>query len=122
MTATPLVPWVVCKDCGEVLAAHCMCMVGYVLESEFIFHMTLNIILKFSLSEACSHIAAAITCLVKAHELQTKSGLSACTSKVYYLLNDSILCNIPNIECMIILWDNRRAKVYKSTIDLSTLA
>ena len=30
MTATPLVPWVVCKDSGEILVAHCTCMAGYV--------------------------------------------------------------------------------------------
>ena len=29
-SATPLIPWVVTEEDGEVLAAHCNCMAGYV--------------------------------------------------------------------------------------------
>ncbi len=32
--------------------------------------------------EACSHIAAVISCLVRAAEVQTTSGATACTSKM----------------------------------------
>ena len=31
MAATPLLPWVVCEQSGEILAAHCTCMAGYVI-------------------------------------------------------------------------------------------
>lgn len=30
MTATPLLPWVVCRDNGEILTAHCTCVAGYI--------------------------------------------------------------------------------------------
>ena len=35
----------------------------------------------YRLGETCSHVAAVITCLIRAAELQSSSGDSACTSQ-----------------------------------------
>ena len=36
---------------------------------------------NYSLGETCSHVAAVISCLIKAAQLQYSSGDSACTSQ-----------------------------------------
>ena len=41
----------------------------------------IKIIFVCSLGEACSHIAAVLSCLVRATELRHKSGLDSCTSQ-----------------------------------------
>ena len=35
-----------------------------------------------SLGEACSHVAAVLSCVIKANELRKQSGMDACTSSL----------------------------------------
>ncbi|XP_065903361.1 uncharacterized protein [Dysidea avara] len=53
-SGTPLIPWVVLEEDGEILAAHCNCMAG--------------------LGEACSLIAAIISSLVAANSIRQRSA------------------------------------------------
>ncbi|XP_065919932.1 uncharacterized protein [Dysidea avara] len=53
-SGTPLIPWVVPEEDGEILVAHCNCMAG--------------------LGEACSHIAAIISSLVAANSIRQRSA------------------------------------------------
>ena len=38
------------------------------------------------MGEACSHIAAVLSCIVKSVEAQEQSGVESCTSKACYWL------------------------------------
>ena len=79
MSATPLLPWVIVEKQGAVLAAHCTCMAGY---SYIYLHVYIYSTSYFCrLEEACSPIAAVLSCLIRATQLRLQSGLDSCTSR-----------------------------------------
>lgn len=65
VSSTFLLPWVIIDESGTVETAHYTCMAG--------------------LGEACTHIAATVTCVINAVEARMKAGTS-CTSQPCYWL------------------------------------
>ena len=75
MSAGFLLPWIILQQNGEILAAHCTCMAGYVYLPQ-----CLNYDVVYRLGEACSHIAAIASCMINAREACQQTGADSCTS------------------------------------------
>ena len=68
LSGTPLLPWAICKQNGQILACHCTCLAG--------------------LNEACTHVAAmliAVEGIVRIHDAQTVTQ-----NKAYWMLSTSL--------------------------------
>ena len=68
MSAGFLLPWIILHQNGEILAAHCTCMAGYICLLQCLNYDVVN-----RLGEACSHIAAVTSCMINARKYS--SGL-----------------------------------------------
>ena len=64
-----------------MLRAHCTCVAGYVYLKLPVPFLIYNLMQLHRLGEACSDIAAVISCLIRAAQLHFNSGMDACTSK-----------------------------------------
>ena len=74
-SGTPLIPWVVLEEDGEILAAHCNCMAGYVCLQNMMGSCNRMLSMKlYRLGEACSYIAAIISSLVAANSIRQRSA------------------------------------------------
>ena len=83
MSATPYLPWVICEQAGEIVNAHCTCVwlgklvYGYIINKrQFAIKVCTY---RLGDLEACSHVAAVISCLIEAAQHQEQT--TACTSK-----------------------------------------
>ena len=103
MSASLLLPWAILEEYGEILAAHCTCMAGWIVIKYLLNYV--NYIFN-SLGKACSHIAAPVSCIISAADLQCSSGVNSVTSNLCVWNHSScdVIVIIESTLCFFYLW------------------